>query len=318
MDLSVIIVNWNTKDFLHNCLRSIETGSPQGAVETIVVDNRSSDGSAEMVARSFPRATLINSGGNLGFARANNLGLLHAKSPLVLFLNPDTEIKGQALGNMVEFMKANPSVGGLGCKIRDVSGSIQQLGLQWFPSPLTESVKFLAVSRRKYDRLPSVFPCHNPEESGEVRKLFGACLMVRRAVLDQVGPFDERFFMYCEDVDLCHRITHAGWKLFYLAEAEILHAGGGASDKAPGAFSALMMCESFSKFMRKHYGKLGSAAYRAVAFVGAQTRLALLLGWEFANCVRSRSPGTDSVGSRRKYVTITKWCLGLQKPLVRD
>ena len=317
MDISIIIVNWNTSGLLKNCLRSIQDYRGNLAVQAIVVDNNSSDDSREMVSRHFPEVTLVNSGGNLGFARGNNLGLAHARAPLVLFLNPDTEIKADALDQMVQFMQNNPPVGAMGCKIRNISGTIQRLGLQWFPSPLTELLKFIAVSDRTYERLPRFFPCHNPEKSGYVTKLFGACLLVRRPVLEQVGPFDERFFMYCEDVDLCCRISRAGWKLYYLSDAEILHLGGGASSAAAGAFSVLMTCESFSKFMRKYYGKTGSAAYRTVAFLGAQARLLMLLILSLAGHLGRRGPQTNLQASKNKYFTITKWALGLKRPAIR-
>ena len=317
MDLSVIIVNWNTKELLENCLRSIESNCGDNAIQTIVVDNNSSDDSREMVARCFPKVTVFNSGGNIGFAKANNLGLAYARAPLVLFLNPDTEIKGEALDLMVLFMRNNPSVGALGCKIKNVSGTIQRLGLQWFPSPWTELLKFIAVSERTFARLPRLFPYHDPEKSGEVNKLFGACLLVRRTVLNQVGSFDERFFMYCEDVDLCYRITRAGWKLFYLSDAEILHLGGATSSSVPGAFSVLMMCESFSRFMRKHHGKAGSAAYRLVALFGAQIRIVTLLLIGLIGIAGRRGSGKSVENSIRKYFTITKWALGLQRPAIR-
>lgn len=317
MDLSIIIVNWNTGDLLKNCLRSIQGCSGNLSVQRIVVDNNSSDGSREMVARCFPDVTLVNSRGNLGFARANNLGLAHARAPLVLFLNPDTEIKAGTLDLMVRFMHTNPPVGALGCKIRNISGTIQRLGLQWFPSPLTEFLKFIAVSERTFSHLPRLFPCHDPEKSGYVTKLFGACLMVRRSVLEQIGSFDEQFFMYCEDVDLCCRITRAGWKLFYLSDAEILHLGGVASSSVPGAFSVLMTCESFSKFMRKYHGKAGSAAYRTAAFLGAQARLLMLLILSLPGYVSGRGSQTTLKASKNKYFTITKWALGLERPAIR-
>jgi hypothetical protein len=318
MDLAVIIVNWNTRNFLDRCLRSIKENVAGLRIETIVVDNNSGDGSREMAAERHPWARLINSGANVGFARGCNVGLRVATAPLVLFLNPDTEILPMAFERMVEYMRANPEVGALGCKIRDPSGRIKQLGLQWFPSPLTEMLKVVAVSRSTYRRLPRFFPYHDPEVSGEVKKLFGACLLVRRSVLEQVGSFDERFFMYCEDVDLCQRIAAAGWRLYYLSEAEILHLGGAASAKAPSAFAVLMMCESFSKLMRKHHGRSGSVAYRVVALFGAQLRLLSLLGLRLAGLVGLGASVPDFRGSTRKYVAITKWTLGLEKALVRD
>lgn len=315
-DLSIIIVNWNTRELLAGCLRSIADCHAGLAVQTIVVDNQSADGSREMVSSQFPGVLLLNSGGNVGFARANNLALPRVQSPLVLFLNPDTEIRGDALRRMVEFTRAHPEVGGLGCKIRDAAGQVQPLGLQWFPSPATELVRHFAVSDWTYRHRPKLFPYHDPEQSGYVKKLFGACLLVRKSVLDQVGSFDERFFMYCEDVDLCQRILDGGWRLYYLSDAEILHLGAGASASAPGSFSVLMMCESFSKLMRKHHGHLGGVAYRCVTFVGSQARLLVLLLQKAGCCLRRRA--SDRVdGTLRKYLTITRWTLGLQKPVIR-
>jgi N-acetylglucosaminyl-diphospho-decaprenol L-rhamnosyltransferase len=316
MDLSIIIVNWNTRDLLCNCLRSIESHSGPAEVQVIVVDNHSSDCSREMVAREFPRVTLINSGGNVGFAKANNIGLLHAKAPLILFLNPDTEIRGDGLERMIRVLRADRSIGALGCKIRNLSGTLQPLGLQWFPSPLTELVKFIVVSDQTSGRLARILPVHDAEKSGHVVKLFGACLLVRKSVLDQVGSFDERFFMYCEDVDLCHRITSAGWRLFYLAEAEILHLGASASSKVSSSFSVLMMCESFSKFMRKHHGQLGGAAYRVVALLGSSVRLLALGALRAVAFARRRGDHSGLSASFRKYLMISKWCLGLQKAVV--
>jgi GT2 family glycosyltransferase len=318
MDLSIIIVNWNTRDLLRNCLRSIKASSGAAGFETIVVDNNSSDGSREMVASEFPQVKLLNSGANLGFAKANNIGLQHATAPLVLYLNPDTEVRRETLSQMMKFMHENKGIGALGCKIRNLSGTLQQLGLQWFPTPLTELVKFLVVSESTHKRCPGLLPFHDAERSGEVIKLFGACLLVRRAVLDQVGAFDERFFMYCEDVDLCYRISRAGWRLYYLAEAEILHLGGASGASAPSSFSVLMMCESFSKYMDKQYGFGGAFAYRIAALIGAQARLCALLIIRLAGYARLRLRDSALEASFRKYLAVTKWSLGIQKALVRN
>jgi hypothetical protein len=318
MDLSIIIVNWNTREFLRTCLRSIRQGASGLSVQTIVVDNASRDASDKMVIEEFPEVMIIQSGGNLGFARANNLALPHVQSSFVLFLNPDTEIQGHALSLMLDQMKRAPSVGALGCRIRNLNGTIQELGLQWFPSPLTELVRFLAISERTYSRFRGLIPYHSPALSGEVTKLFGACLLVRRTVLEQVGSFDERFFMYCEDVDLCHRISRAGWKLFYLSEAEILHVGGAAGSAAFSSFSVLMMCESLSKFMRKYYGRFGSASYRFIALGGAQFRLLAVFLAALVNF--TGMPGTDTKTrvSLRKYLSVSKWALGLERPLIKN
>jgi len=317
MDLSIIIVNWNTKDLLQNCLRSIAAGSEHYQVEVIVADNNSADGSRDMVAANFPKVKLFNSGANLGFAKANNLGLRHAQAPLILYLNPDTELGRDSLDRMINFMSKNSEVGALGCKIRNASGSVQRLGLQWFPSPLTQMLRLLAYSERSCPPLSFLFPCHDPEISGYVKMLYGACLLVRRAVLDQVGGFDERFFMYCEDVDLCQRIQRGGWRLFYLAEAEILHLGGSSSSNTVSGFSVLMMCESCASLNRKYYGRLGSIGYRLVTALGAPARLLLLLCLRTPLFGRRRLLRAPLDASIRKYQTATRWALGLEKPIIR-
>jgi len=318
VDLSIIIVSWNTQDLLQKCLRSIQRSGANLRLQTIVVDNNSSDGSREMVTRVFPEVRLMNSGGNLGFARANNRGLAYAEAPLVLFLNPDTEVTAHALETMVKALQGRPEVGALSCKLLDGDGRVQELGLQWFPSPATELLRFLFVSQRTYRRLPWVFPYHDPAVSGVVKKLYGACLMVRRSVLRQVGSFDERFFMYCEDVDLCRRIREAGWKLYYLSTVDVLHWGGGASANAPGRFSVLMMCESFSILMRKYYGAPGASVYRFVAFLGAQARLAAVVVLSALGRLRKSPAMALPAGTARRYVTIVKWTLGLERPVIRN
>jgi N-acetylglucosaminyl-diphospho-decaprenol L-rhamnosyltransferase len=319
MDLTIIIVNWNTRELLQNCLRSIHAAAGTLQIQTIVVDNNSSDGSREMVTTCFPEFTMLNSGANLGFACGNNLAVPLVKAPFVLFLNPDTEVTFAALAKMLDFMRSQPSAGAIGCRIRGRSGETKQLGLQWYPTPFTELVKYLLVSESSYTRLPRLLPYHSPDKTGEVIKLFGACLMVRRAVLDQVGPFDERFFMYCEDVDLCMRITRAGWRLFYLADAEILHLGGSASSKAASSFSVLMTCESFSKYMAKHHGRIGCASYRVVTFLGSHARLLLLLALRGAQALGlTKQQGASLSNSTQKHLAIIKWSLGLQKPIVRN
>lgn len=318
MDVSIIIVNWNTRDLLRNCLRSIRESAGPLRVQVIVVDNNSADGSREMVTSEFPEMMLINSGANLGFARANNIGIKHAVAPLILYLNPDTEIRGDALVRMVAFMRENSAYGGLGCRIRNLDGTVQPLGLQWFPNPLTELFSFFFVSDRTLKTLAGILPTHDAHESGDIKKLFGACLLVRKDAIDKLGAFDDLYFMYCEDVDLCYKLTRAGWKLRYMADVEILHLGGAASASAPSLFSVLMMCESFSKFMRKHHGAIGSGAYRAVTFVGALARLAALSLIGLMRRIVSVGRQGTSVGPFRKYQAILKWSLGMARATVKQ
>ena len=303
---------------LNNCLLSLRQNADSHRVKVIVVDNNSYDGSREMVELSFPEVVLINSGGNLGFAKANNIAIPHSKTPFVLFLNPDTIVKENAIRDMIDFLETHPSVGGLGCKMTFDDGSTQPLGLQWFPSPLTELFNLLFLSNKTPQKIIKYLPYHDPEQSGYVSKLYGGCLMVRKEVLDTVGYFDERFFMYGEDVDLSRRITDGGWKLYYLNEAEIIHLCGGASSNSSNNFAVLMKCESISKLMQKYYGNSGKFFYRLVIFAGSQLRIFVL--WML--CIVSHFIHAENNGrchnALTKYLAMFKWSLNLQKPKIQN
>jgi GT2 family glycosyltransferase len=266
----------------------------------------------------FPEVNLINSGGNLGFARANNLAIPKCDTPFILFLNPDTLIIDDSLQVMIEFMKDNAQIGAVGCKMKDADGLVQPLGLQWFPSPLTELLGLLFISTGSRKLIKKYLPLKDPEMSGPVSKLYGGCLMVRREVLNRVGYFDERFFMYGEDVDLCRRIHEDGWKLYYLSEAEIIHLCGGASGKTISQFSTLMKCESISKLMGKYYGKKGLILYKLAIFSGSQIRLLILRFLKLLLSVTSSQSRLNYDESLNKYKAMVKWSLNLQKPVVKE
>ena len=142
--------------------------------------------------------------------------------------------------------------------------------------------------------------------------------MVRKEVFGEVDYFDERFFMYGEDVDLCRRITQAGWKLYYMSEAEIIHVAGAASRKASSHFPVLMKCESISKFIEKYHGRTAAVAYRGVVLIGSCVRLTLLFAWTALSRLKMPRSQADSGVSRSKYVAMLKWSIGLQKPLIKE
>ncbi len=315
LDLTIVIVNWNTKDLLANCLRSIRDAQPALAYKTIVIDNKSKDGSLEMVQKDFPECLAKGSGGNLGFGQASNIGAALAESEFVLFLNPDTEISAGSLEKMIQKMRDDGQIGALGCKIRNLNGTIQNLGVQQFPTPANAIVKFLVTSDMPR-MFQSMMPWQNPHESGYVLKLFGACLLVRREVLNSVGAFDERFFMYCEDVDLCLRIHRAGWKLYYMSDVEILHLGACSSNQVPGAFSVLMGCESLSLYMKKYYGRLGEFAFRIALLAALSVRVIGLAGAGIFRAIGVKMATPNLSASIRKHWTLGKWALGLERPKV--
>lgn len=327
MDITIIIVSWNTRDLLRDCLYSIRQCGFNGYIDIIIVDNASNDGTTDMVKDLFPNIRLINSGGNLGFAKANNLALPYADTSLILFLNPDTKVEKDTLQLMVNFMNTNSSIGALSCKAKiksriwvdnDTDEELQQVGLQWFPSPITEFLSILLVSDKTIARLKNILPIKDPNRSGYVKKLYGTCLMIRKEVVETVGCFDERFFMYCEDVDLSKRIYNSGWKLYYLSEAEIFHVSGGASTKASNNFSTLMRCESISLLMQKYYGPIGKFFYRAAVFAGSEIRIFALCSLKAISAFKPIYRNINFSESLSKYITMAKWSLNLKKPIIRN
>lgn len=242
MDLSIIIVNYNTCDLLRRCLLSLQgrqthsmlkQGLPFcGLQEIIVIDNGSTDGSSEMVVEEFPQVHLIRNSQNLGYARANNQGLQLAQGDYLLLLNSDTEVEAQSLDFLVEFLRKKPEAGAVGGQLVLPSGQIQ-------PSCSTD-ITLLTVFFEQF-LLDKAFPRSrffgrhfytwwNYQEPRSVEVLSGACLMIRRETLRQVGLLDEAYFMYCEDADWCRRARQAGWELWYVPQARILHHHGASSE----------------------------------------------------------------------------------------
>ncbi len=319
MRLAICIVSWNTKGLLRDCLQSLNSNCDLLKVRVIVVDNASADGTPEMLREEFPWVTLVESGGNLGFGRASNLGIRASNEPYVLFLNPDTLFLDNAHEQMLEVFERNPKVGLVGCQMYNPDGSVQQLGLQCNTSPLSEVVTGFMLSRLTYPLARRLLPIHDPLQDGFVKKLYGGCLMARRATLDQIGLFDDRFFMYCEDVDLSRRAGEADWELYYLGSTKIIHVGGGASAKAPGRFSVLMQCESTSKLMEKYYGRWGKQWHRMITFFKASGRLMVIYLAKAMFILRfagSNSKRSILEGAQKKNVAILQWSLGRTRAVV--
>lgn len=260
MDLSIVVVNWNVCDLLQRCLWSLSGAeaysAPEFTSEVIVVDCASSDGSVEMVRREFPWVRLIASGENLGYARGNNQGVAGAGGRYLLILNPDTEIVGDALVMMIRYLEEHPAVGVVGPQLCNPDGTLQPsrrrfptlatafcestLLQQWFPSN--------RFARRYYlDDRPA-------DTTQAVDWLVGAALMIRRETWRQVGPLDEDFFMYFEELDWCRRCRMAGWEIHYLPAAEIIHHEGKSSEQVVAA-RTIRFQRSKIHYFRKYYGK---------------------------------------------------------------
>lgn len=231
MDISIIIVNWNTCDLLRRCLASIKAHGADLALEIIVVDNASADDSVAMVRREFPQVRLIVSPENLGYTGGNNLGAQEVGGRYLLILNPDTEIVGDALPQMAAYLDAHPGVGVVGPQLLYPDGSIQP-SRRRFPRKDTGFLLGTYLGNwfldNRFERAHTVADVPD-DRIQPVEWLVGAALLIRRETWQAVGPFDRQFFMYSDEVDWCYRCHRAGWEIHYLPQAQIIHYEKGAS-----------------------------------------------------------------------------------------
>lgn len=255
MTLSIIIVNYNTGALLEECLRSVEEAARGLLTEVVVVDNCSTDQSMEGVALRFPRFHIIRNNFNAGFAKANNQGLKIVTGRFVLFLNPDTIVPPDCFRKCLQFMETHPDAGAMGIKMVNGNGVYLKESKRGFPSP--------AVACYKLTGLTAMFPRSrifaryylghlNENQDHEIEVLSGAFMLAKKQVLDQVGGFDERFFMYAEDIDLSYRILKAGFRNYYFAGTTLLHYKGGSTQKDRRYVKQFY--RAMSQFVKKYYG----------------------------------------------------------------
>ncbi len=268
MDLAIVVVSWNTRDLLRDCLASLPAATAELDVRVLVVDNASADGSAAMVRAEFPGCELIEAGANLGFSRANNLALARLDAGDVLLLNPDTVCPPGSLKRLHDFLRATPDAGAAGPTLVDAEGRPAQSwgrrpALRWH---LMGMLGPLGTPLRRALRGGQTAIPRPEDPSRPVAYAVGACLMLRREALDAVGPLDERFFMYFEETDWCLRAAAAGWKVYHAAGIEVAHLEGRAARKA-AAFTLEQFQHSKRLFLQKQDGPGRVAAFRAVMFV---------------------------------------------------
>ncbi len=254
-DVSVIIINYNVRDFLSQALVSLQKACRGIRSEILVVDNASDDGSVEMLRRRFPRVHLISNTANLGFAKANNIALKQARGKFILLINPDTIVQEDTIRVLVEFLKNHPDAGLAGCKILNPDGSFQLSCRRSFPTPWVAFTKLSGLSTL----FPStkLFGKYNltyisNEETYPVDAVSGSCMMVRREVVKKVGGLDESFFMYGEDLDWCYRIRQAGWLIYYIHSTQIIHYKG-ESTRRSGLDEISTFYEAMHLFVEKHF-----------------------------------------------------------------
>jgi N-acetylglucosaminyl-diphospho-decaprenol L-rhamnosyltransferase len=259
-DLSVVVVNYNTGPYLEGCLRSAAEAAGDARLELVVVDNASTDGSARRAVASNPSVRLIENAENRGFAAAANQGIRATSAPFVFLLNPDAEIAAGTLGGFLKVGRERPSAGAIGPIVRDPDGQI-------YPSArrvptLAEAVghSFLGpFVENPFSRAYTMAEWNRRTERS-VDWVSASCVLLRREALDQVGLFDERFFMYVEDVDLCTRLRARGWDVLFSPELEVVHIGGVST----GGYRSRRMVIEHSNSIYKYFVKWRSPGWRAV------------------------------------------------------
>jgi len=258
MDLSIIIVNYNVKEFLQNLLHSIDKATKNIQHEIIIIDNASDDGSIQFIKSKFlpdDRITLIENKENLGFGKANNIGLKHAKGKFILLINPDCLLSEDTLIEMISFLDKNPHAGIAGCKILNPDGSLQLACRRSFPGPWTSFCKVTGLST--FFPKSKIFAKYNltyldENKSYEVDAISGSFMMIKKDALKRVNGFDEDFFMYGEDLDLCYRFQKAGFKVYYVHSTQIIHYKG-ESTRRSSIDETKIFYDAMHLFVKKHF-----------------------------------------------------------------
>lgn len=270
MDLSIIIVSWNTVELLVKCLESVFAYPPDCTFEVLVVDNASADATVQTVKNQFPQVKLMPNQENVGFAPANNQAIRQSSGRYVLLLNPDTEVKQNALTLLVQYLESNPAVGAVGPLTLNPDDTLQT---SCYPRPT------LVREFWRLFHLDSLYPYGTYHMSGwsqnephHTDTLLGACLLVRRQILDKIGLLDEDYFIFSEEIDLCYRIQQEGSTLFWVPQAQIIHYGGQSTKQvAPEMFMRLY--ESKVIYFQKHYSWLTVQGYKLVIMAASLLRL---------------------------------------------
>ncbi len=285
-DISIIVVNLNTRELLRECLASVLRSTGSLSMEVIVVDNGSSDGSAVMVLSDFPSVALIRNATNEGFARPNNVGMELAKGRHVLLLNSDTVVDPGACATLVRFLDEHPDVGACGPMLVYPDGRTQR-SAKGFPTIVTHFCDMFFLDRlfpnsRLFGKGEMLY--FDYSKAAAVDHLMAAAFLVRREVLEEVGLLDERFAVYYNDMDWCFRMNASGWTLWYVPEARVVHHLGSTVGMVNRSFVLFQVLhENVLLFYQKHYGRLSVVLYRLLTFKGFILRS---LGWSVLSILR--------------------------------
>jgi GT2 family glycosyltransferase len=278
ISISIIIVNWNSFDFLKQCINSIYEYIEDLNYEIIIIDNASTDRSTELIEKYFPNVILIKNTENLGFARANNIGISLSRGEFLFFINSDILLFDKIFKRILKHMNDNPSIGLLGPKILNPDHSLQ-LSARKFPNFFANMSRVFALDRI----FPSInFHSHNKIE--EVDILSGCFWVARKKAIDDIGALDDQFFIYGEDKDWSTRFKNGGWKVLYFPTVEVIHFGGRSSSNAPIKFY-LEMQKANLLFWRKHFGRF---TYIWVIFTSILHQSIRFTSYSLLNIIRSK------------------------------
>ena len=282
--LEVVIVSHGAEELLRRCLRSLEQNPPSGPHRVTVVDSGSRDGTPDMVAREFPGVRLVRED-NIGFSAANNLVLRASRAPALLLLNPDTEVRPGTLDTALDRLESDPALGMVGCKLVTETGELDHAAKRSFPTPLGALAHFTGVGRR--GRSPQALSQYRAthlgeDEAGEVDAVNGAFMLVRGDALREVGPLDEGYWLYMEDLDWCYRFWQRGWKVFYEPAAVALHVKGGSSGARRRPRQEIAFHRGMGRFYHKFYAPQRSWLANLAVYLGIGAKLAMSLGITYA------------------------------------
>ena len=300
--LTIAIVSYKTRALLDRCLASVEASiltTPGLSTKVVVVDNLSCDGSVEMIQAKYPDVSIHVMDRNRGFSAANNVVLRHARSRYVLLLNPDTEIRVNGIGALVDFMESHPDAGVVSGRLVYPGGEFQHSCFR-FPSLAMALLDFFPINHRLTESwINGRYPRSWYEQPFQIDHPLGACMMIRREVIDEVGPMDDKFFMYCEELDLCWRVLQTGWEIWYSPDATVVHHSAASTRQFRGQMQVELNRSRF-RFFAKHYPPLFGYFSRAVVAMGIGKNLIV----SAADRIRGRISQSEWRSRRSAYAQI--------------
>lgn len=310
MTISILIVNWNSKALLRQCLLSIRDNCGDLHLQVIVVDSGSFDGCAEMIATEFPNIEFVQSAENIGFAQSNNLGFERVTGEAVLLLNPDTIVRPGAVQTLLFELERQPNAGIVSPRLLNADLSLQA-SVHALPRPIRQALDS-EILRRLLSPYGLWAPPSNfaPPETTAVEAIAGTCMLMWAKTFRDVGGFSADYFMYAEDMDLCLKTRQTGLRIYHVPSAEIVHHGGASSSSQGSTFSAVMMHEALYSYMIKNHGRQSAWIYRAVTAGSALIRLPVLVTRLISLDKRRRAASKAAI---ERWWSVLSWSFGQQK-----